>query len=299
MKTCDEWVSDIENKIRVKRKEREIMKARRIKIAGIAACLVIVVTAAFGIPFVANRNNTPAVPNDTTVITNDVTVDDTAGSVGGGSNVCKVHCPELFHTIPGDLCNYIGFDKVNEWGESRTTKEGTIAEEDKCLNPEFTIVNFIEYFDITREQFIDNTNFLTKTKYDVDILYSGDAEVIEEYFTNNELYEINRSKTENYWNLSITLNEMHWKATNIQGSISIVEAVTELGIKREDLEKMIEDCKEKNYEAYGVSETFDYDIDSLYSEDVLSIYKIDSYGEEKTGERALSLDAIFCRMNEN
>ena len=55
----------------------EIMKARRIKIASLAACFVIVVSAAVAFPFVANRNNAIVVPNDTTVVT-DI---DTTGEV--------------------------------------------------------------------------------------------------------------------------------------------------------------------------------------------------------------------------
>ena len=59
MKTCEEWARDIEAKIeseKTKRKERNNMKNKYMKLGAVAACLVLVIGAAAVIPYVANRN---------------------------------------------------------------------------------------------------------------------------------------------------------------------------------------------------------------------------------------------------
>ncbi|GHV14141.1 hypothetical protein FACS1894219_09870 [Clostridia bacterium] len=89
-----------------------------------------------------------------------------------------------YHTIMGTLTDYIGGEKFEAWRieTEQTSKLNATAD---CKWPDFTIINFIDYFNISRDDFerlYNKTIYYYVVDYDVDVLYSGDKQLIEQYY---------------------------------------------------------------------------------------------------------------------
>ncbi len=87
-----------------------------------------------------------------------------------------------FHTIPGNLINYVGQDKFYKWVEKK--EEDMLASNDgKCDIYSFSIVDFVEEFNIPRRDFeVINDNFLADLyDYNLDAIYAGKEEA-EAYY---------------------------------------------------------------------------------------------------------------------
>ncbi len=83
-----------------------------------------------------------------------------------------------YHTIPGGLIRFVG---GNEAVEQRFT---SIYQNTEAYN----VINFIKVFDISKESFttmVSNYSMQLNetTQYDIDIMFSDDDKVIDEYFT--------------------------------------------------------------------------------------------------------------------
>ena len=237
-----------------------------------------------GIPEIVSEA-LPAVNNET----------DSNEAIGGLDDLCihyvvSNHIPGGFeydgsyHSISGDLINQIDNDKYNEWRK--------ITNDDL---ESFNIVGFVEYFNFDKLLFqtIVNTRASTYywTDYNIDVIYSGDAALIEKYYTSgmerigdilkrNYLlffkdqlfaYLLNeRSDEFNEWVKKKNSND-DWKycelseliPVNFDGNIrqwSIAEVVTAFNIPKDDVEKA------KNLAEKSVSAAFTFDIELLYDE---------------------------------
>lgn len=77
-----------------------------------------------------------------TTTTTSGTSETTLNGTGGDENSCAVHTL-FYHSIDGNLIEYIGSDKMNDFIEAYSGK-GEIC----------NIVSFVEFCDISREEFI-------------------------------------------------------------------------------------------------------------------------------------------------
>lgn len=303
MKTCEEWARDIEAKIeseKTKRKERNNMKNKYMKLGAVAACLVLVIGAAAVIPYVANRNESANLPETTVAATEPAQTGDAIG--GGESSMCKVH-HNSYHSIPLELSTYAankaGAEKVDEWFEEKwdmTNNPGV----DICRTVGFNIIEFLRDFNITKEEFVEELTFLVKAEYDADVLYSEDEALIEEYFTDWEAREGDSSRIGNYATLTGELNIMYAEKMGIDIAdaprLPVSDIVLKLGMEREELEAFIKKNYDMVIENDPSSKQFDYDLDGLYGEDTDEKYSLEIDPEESVYERWVRLDALFCGM---
>ena len=87
------------------------------------------------------------------------------------------HHIEEYHRIPAELIRYVGNERFEQEFETvYKDKEG------------YNIVNFIRVFELSEDNFkaiVQNYGMRMNetTEYDVDLLYSGDTQRIEAYFT--------------------------------------------------------------------------------------------------------------------
>ena len=90
-----------------------------------------------------------------------------------------------FHYISGTLAEYIGMDKFNEWIE-KTNKE-TDFDNKICGNPDQSVVGLIQYFNISRDEMewiFAHSRLYYDKDCNLDIIYSGDEKLINEYYGN-------------------------------------------------------------------------------------------------------------------
>jgi hypothetical protein len=107
---------------------------------------------------------------------------------GGGQISCEhdLAYNESYHHIIGALIDFVGESKYYEWsGLARADSEKNATE--LCKYPDFTILNFIKYFDIKKQDFEKlyyETIYYSEVDYNVDLLYGADKMAIEDYYTN-------------------------------------------------------------------------------------------------------------------
>ena len=297
MKTCEEWARDIEAKIeseKTKRKERNNMKNKYMKLGAVAACLVLVIGAAAVIPYVANRNESANLPETTVAATAPAQTGDAVG--GGESSMCKVH-PEDYHSIPGMLIEYVGQEKMDEWREKCKGLEG----EDGCPWY-FSLINFVKDFDIPYEVFVVKAELTGHPSVDAELLYFGTDEEIEEHFRDLEKFAKDYIKTEHLLKLGFNLEEKYADKLTEYADRTVMFSIPELvvygGITKDELIKAIDEVSENIYEKFGEVYTFDYDIDGLYPDGVATLYDAYAKDDESVYDRVSRLDALFCGLIE-
>ena len=298
MRNFEEWTSDMEkkvvNKIEEKRKERNNMKNKYMKLGAMAACLVLVIGAAAVIPYVANRNESAKIPETTVTVTDPAQTGDPVG--GGESSMCKVH-PEDYHSIPGMLIEYVGQEKFDEWCENYKGLKG----EDGCLWY-ISLKNFVKDFDIPYDVFVVKSNLSVRPSVDAELLYFGTDEEIEEHFRDLEKFTKDHIKTEHLSKLRKMLEkdfaEKLTEFADREARFSIPELVVYGGITKDELIKAIEEVSDNIYDKFGEVCTFDYDIDGLYVDGDAKLYETFAKDDESDFDRYSRLNAIFCGLIE-
>ena len=305
MKTCEEWARDIEAKIereKTKRKERNNMKNKYMKLGAVAACLVLVIGVAAVIPYVANRNEA-ANPIETTVAATEPA--QTGDAVGGGELKCKVHHQD-YHSIPVSLIDYVGKDTFDEWVENYPRKEGLVNSDTECPN-EFNIKQFVDIFDVPREVFEEKVNLLSYPTFNIELIYSGSADDVDEYF--RDITEMNKleAKSVHFKHLSsYILREYKDELSNITNNglgLSLPELIIAADIEKTEFIKLVAEVTTEvfgDYEKAGINieeYIYEFDIDGLYDNVEESVYaSIDSNETESDSKRAKRLNEAFCGL---
>jgi len=295
MKTCEEWARDIEAKIereKAKRKERNNMKNKYMKLGAVAACLVLVIGAAAVIPYVANRNESANLPETTVTVTDPAQTDELVGpnGVGGDNSHCSIHY-HTYHSIPGVLIDYVGQETVNGWaGNARKNKDEVTG----CY-PEFTIKKFIDDFDIPREAWENSVSLSNYPGLNFDLLYSGTNEEISEHYKNVDAITLEEIKGKHYFQLKdYFLANYHDDVfgADVMFVKSIPEYVQKCDIKRDDLEKL---AKEIVSNGFDPNVKFEYNFGLIYNED--GSFKELPIFEGMSGiEVSVLLDDMFCGL---
>lgn len=128
---------------------------------------------------------------------------DSTTEIGGTYEYCSEHC-SAYHSIPYTLIQWIGTDVFYEWEETLPYETDEFGRPDE----DFTIVEVVEQFNISKEDFLEATRswmtdeamdnigmtreeYLEKVGYtdaQVDAIYSGDQSQINEAFCGDLAY---------------------------------------------------------------------------------------------------------------
>jgi len=91
-----------------------------------------------------------------------------------------------FHHFNGTLMEYVGRDNFHAWTET----SGDYFDEKTGCNSKSNIIEFVKYFDITKDEMekliASDSNLYYLYDYNIDIIYSGDEKLIENYYNNPE-----------------------------------------------------------------------------------------------------------------
>ena len=111
----------------------------------------------------------------------------------GGTNVCTVHSVMSYHSYSQEMIDLVGEENFNEWinaSEKSVPRDG-------CAFPDSNVFQFINHFGIKREE-LEQVYYNTPCYYNrvlnLDVLYSGDSELVDEYYRNTELLDGIREK---------------------------------------------------------------------------------------------------------
>lgn len=107
---------------------------------------------------------------------------------GGRINMRCRHI-RSFHSIPGEISDLVEREALRNWRESVNINTSGTHNFD-CPTWYRSIVEFVRYFDIQREDFqavLDNTREYYVFGFNLDIIYSDDDELIDEYFSTGYL----------------------------------------------------------------------------------------------------------------
>lgn len=225
----------------------------------------------------------------------------------GGVNLCEIHSID-FHTFTGEMIEYVGEDRFNEWFENCSGKNSEI---DGCIHYA-NIYRFIEYFEFPKEVFEElyyGTITFYFSDYNVDLLYSADASTVSQYYMSYAEREEEREKYSSLGEIKLGIMEYAMMSTeeNIKGfyetyckdrSIvewSIADFVRTTGIKKNDLQALIGDITVREYPGMTiVLECFDFDYDIVYSDTTLmKKTTADESVVDKHNE-----DMNFCRQSQ-
>ena len=125
---------------------------------------------------------TPTEPTTPTIPTDPQPTDPPPGN-GGTRTLCTIHS-RAAHSFTDALIKYVGEENFDEW-----IKDASMSPiSDGCRNPEYTVYECIKYFNIPKEVFeeINLKECYNVFYYDVDILYSGDDNAVEEFFRDKD-----------------------------------------------------------------------------------------------------------------
>ena len=216
---------------------------------------------------------------------NDETLSDASDRPMGGTNICQVHSLLSYHGFPTEIQELVGEENFYEWveeSEKSTPRDG-------CPYPEASIYEFIKHFGISRQELEDvyyNTSTYYNRVFNFDILYSGDPELVDEYYRNIEYFNVVREKRLAVMTLKRNIRDGNpelW--TEIFGSNRIApancvkRAVDAFGFTKEDMEGMIRSVSMiHNY-------VYDFNIDALYDGSM-------------DGLSPLEQEAMFCGITD-
>lgn len=168
------------------KKQKERMKMLR-KITAAAACVCFVIAIGFAVrytdiirdPGVAEPD--PTLQTEETVPTEPPATEPPATEPSGNGEGMggdpdaerKMKYERDFHSIQGVLVKYVGNEEIGRW------EEWSNYDSDK-----FTLVNFLEFYNIPKEKFVElgAQELYGYTDEDVNILYSGDEKAIDQRF---------------------------------------------------------------------------------------------------------------------
>lgn len=134
-----------------------------------------------------NSNITPVISESENKETTSITI---SSDIGGSE---YIHC-QSYHDFSGALIDFVGANKFDEWIKNTEEKQNTVKDEE-CIAPLQNIYQFIIDFNISKEEFTrlyySDGSYYTRD-YNINLLYSGDKEAIEAYYTsggNTALFE--------------------------------------------------------------------------------------------------------------
>lgn len=220
----------------------------------------------------------------------------------GGSSYCEVHYP-TYHMIGSGIIEYIGKERFEEWYKS-IAESGEIPELPEGCNRPINIKMIIDHFDIPMDDFAESCYFPSDSAYNLNLLYNGTLEEIDEYFRDLEQFRYIPDKMGHYdqaydiiwFNYKDKIAELDLDAEkNSIFMFSIPEVVIMLDIERSELEKIFKDAEQKCIEYYGYCYTFDYDLDIIYGEDGNIAEK--NYDDDPTNDISSNeLNEMFYRV---
>jgi len=97
---------------------------------------------------------------------------------------------DAFHTVPGVFGNYVGLDAFNEFIDYWEANRKHTVEKTSCGQAS-VLLDFIEYFQITKEEFekINERYLKTTADYNVDAIYGG-IEAADAYYASDRLQTV-------------------------------------------------------------------------------------------------------------
>ncbi len=300
--------------------KREKRKRTRNKVkpaSAAAACLAVVTLVSAMIPQIAKRNEPHTLPETTVGVTEpaelpiireepypwqDGYTGDMHGSGGiGGTTGCPEHDFSYYHAIDGRLIALVGRDVFDKWVKDHETY-GVEGFCDSYTN----IKNFIDDFCISRETF-DELIDLTSLPYNLDILFSYDAEYVDKYYKSNTFIARMERRTDIFSNLKEELKLYitalpTFDADATYSFNNVLQNVTAYQIDRDTLCNIMEKARKKTAKLYGDDSlvSFNYDLDMLYNEDGTTKDITVYYDADDTElERCQKLNEAFCRVYED
>lgn len=101
-----------------------------------------------------------------------------------------------YHTIPGNLIQYVGDKEFDEWIETKESEIQELYDDGTAICPFTTIVDFVNKFNIPREVFeaLNDNYFSSIYDYNLDAIYAGEEEA-ETYYTSERLQHILEKRT--------------------------------------------------------------------------------------------------------
>lgn len=176
----------------------------------------------------------------------------------GGTSECPVHGPSDYHFVSSFLIQYVGQEKYDAWCETLDLKN---YEDNGCTHA-FQLMEFIEYFDISKEFLIEHyyTDGYYSYAWDIDVVSNRDREAWDRF---------SRNHIENY------------------------DKMTKLGTEglfKDALYAYIKDSHPEFYKKYYIedrSNTLDWSIPQLVYETEMSIETLREIYQESTYSKLL------------
>ena len=192
---------------------------------------------------------------------------------------CFVHLPD-YHSSSYNYANYVGADKFDEWldetGKENYSKTGQVILYDGCPYTKCNIYEFIKHFNLSKEEFHDlwyySSDYYIRD-HNPDILFSGDIELIEEYYRQDrneheQMMYIRQSERSFLWDLrtlyyddpvhSEAFREVYDLGYN---RFTIPDLIYSADLPRDEVEEVYE-IRHKN-SPYGC---YDYDFEMIYEQ---------------------------------
>lgn len=215
----------------------------------------------------------------------------------GGSNPCAVHNHIKYHSFPSCIVEHVGQDAFNEWLSSLEEPEITDPST-QCVSPDFSIYNFVKYFNIPREDleqiYFSNTDAYYYAVWNIDLIYSGTEKEYDEYFTLPNDLDIVSTRRGFVRTIKFNIKREYaeqWEAAYgkpiVVPNISIHELAYRFGITEAELRELSQ--VGSDYIKAGL--VYDYDYSAIYNEDG-SIKPLD---ESLSG---IEQDALFCGIDD-
>ena len=203
----------------------------------------------------------------------------------GGTNVCTVHSVMSYHSYSQEMIDLVGEENFNEWinaSEKSVPRDG-------CAFPDSNVFQFINHFGIKREE-LEQVYYNTPCYYNrvlnLDVLYSGDFDLVDEYYRNMDYLDSVREKRQALLIFKSSIRNGDpdlWTETfgsdKITPQTSAKAAVDAYGLSRETIEALV--AKEAAKRDY----IYDYNIDALFDRSM-------------DGLSPMEQDALFCGITD-
>lgn len=209
--------------------------------------------------------------------------------------LCDVHGFD-YHSYDGELIDYVGNDAFYAWVETAHT----VPVKDGCPFSG-NIYRFIHECDIPQAVFEDRLYRwgFWNTDYPVDLLYSADADTVDEYYRNYEDREDWLEKKTSHMEIRLNLLDLakdteeyrpfyeKYVVDNRIQPFSVADFVRVTGIAKEDLRALLESWITVEYPGHTkVRNCFPWDFDLLY--------ELTAEPEKTTPLGKINEDLRFC-----
>lgn len=220
---------------------------------------------------------------------------------------CQYHHRD-YHMIPLHLVEYIGIDKAGEWAKAATESLDESAGEGTCRCPDFNIKNYIDTFEVSREDFVTYGDIVYYATFDPEVIYSMSEAELGEYYSDIDAH-MDKTITSQHFQFIESHFKYEYYSEMMAMAIyddntansgiypSIPTTVQKLNIDRESFEKILDDCTVRNESVYGRSLNFDYDLDMIYNPDG-TFKELPKFEGMNQYLSELKLNRIFCGVDE-